>query len=107
MASPRKCPRQRKKRTFADRCRRITCFGYEARLAPVQKPAKDRGWLPMAFATAFTLPLIVPMMGGFFGAEWRLPGKAMPWSMRTTTRNSASQIGRDPEPGAAIAVHRV
>jgi hypothetical protein len=47
------------------------------------------------------------MVGGFFGAEWRLPGKAMPWSMRTTTRNSASQIGRDPEPGAAIAVQRV
>jgi P-type Cu+ transporter len=48
--------------------------GYEARLAPVQKPAKDRAWLAVALATAFTLPLIVPMVGGFFGAEWRLPG---------------------------------
>jgi P-type Cu+ transporter len=48
--------------------------GYEARLAPVQKPAKDRSWLPVALATAFTLPLIVPMAGGFFGTEWALPG---------------------------------
>jgi P-type Cu+ transporter len=48
--------------------------GYEARLVPVQKPAKDRSWLPVAVATVLTLPLIVPMLWGFFGAEWRLPG---------------------------------
>jgi Cu+-exporting ATPase len=48
--------------------------GYEARLAPVQKPAKDRSWLPVALATALTVPLVVPMAGALFGAEWRLPG---------------------------------
>jgi Cu+-exporting ATPase len=48
--------------------------GYEARLAPVQKPAKDRSWLSIVLATALTVPLVVPMAGEVFGAEWRLPG---------------------------------
>jgi Cu+-exporting ATPase len=48
--------------------------GYEARLAPVQKPAKDHSWLPVALATALTVPLAAPMAGELFGAQWRLPG---------------------------------
>ncbi|HZM35664.1 MAG TPA: heavy metal translocating P-type ATPase [Burkholderiales bacterium] len=43
--------------------------GYEARLAPLPKPAADRSWLPVAISAALTLPLVLPMLGG-----WSLPG---------------------------------
>ncbi len=48
--------------------------GYEARLSPAAPPAKDRSWWPVAFATALTLPLIVPMLAGFVDVDWMLPG---------------------------------
>ena len=48
--------------------------GYEARLSPVAPPAKDRSWWPVAFATALTLPMIVPMLAGFVDVDWMLPG---------------------------------
>jgi P-type Cu+ transporter len=48
--------------------------GYEARLSPAASPAKDRSWWPVAFATALTLPLILPMLAGFMDADWMLPG---------------------------------
>jgi P-type Cu+ transporter len=43
--------------------------GYEARLAPAPKPAKDRSWWPAAAAAALTAPLLLPML-----ADWALPG---------------------------------
>jgi Cu+-exporting ATPase len=48
--------------------------GYEARLSPAAPKAKDRSWWPVAFATALTLPLIVPMLAGFVDVDWMLPG---------------------------------
>ncbi len=48
--------------------------GYEARLSPAAPPAKDRSWWPVAFATALTLPMIVPMLAGFVDVDWMLPG---------------------------------
>jgi Cu+-exporting ATPase len=48
--------------------------GYEARLSPAVPKAKDRSWWPVAFATALTLPLIVPMLAGFVDVYWMLPG---------------------------------
>jgi P-type Cu+ transporter len=47
--------------------------GYEARLSPAP-PAKDRSWWPVAFATALTLPMIVPMLAGLVDVDWMLPG---------------------------------
>ncbi len=52
--------------------------GYEARL--VERPAEekqrrqDRSWWPVAAAAILTLPLVLPMAGGLFGAHWMLPG---------------------------------
>ncbi|MDF3010312.1 MAG: copper-translocating P-type ATPase, partial [Burkholderiales bacterium] len=43
--------------------------GYEGRLAPAPKPAKDRSWWPVAAAAALTAPLLFPML-----ADWALPG---------------------------------
>jgi Cu+-exporting ATPase len=43
--------------------------GYEARLAPAPKPARDTSWWPVAAAAALTAPLFLPMLGG-----WALPG---------------------------------
>src|SRR5512134_3336016 len=43
--------------------------GYEARLAPAPKPARDTSWWPVAAAAALTAPLFLPMLGG-----WGLPG---------------------------------
>jgi Cu+-exporting ATPase len=43
--------------------------GYEARLAPLPRPAKDRSWLPVAVAAVLTVPLLLPMLAG-----WSLPG---------------------------------
>src|SRR5688572_25799751 len=48
--------------------------GYEARLSPAAPKAKDRSWWPVAFATALTLPLIVPMLAGFVDVDWMPPG---------------------------------
>jgi Cu+-exporting ATPase len=53
----------------------VRSAGYEARLSPTAPPAKDRSWWPVAFATALTLPLIIPMLAGFFvDLDWMLPG---------------------------------
>ena len=52
----------------------VRAAGYEARLSPAASPAKDRSWWPVAFATALTLPLIVPMLAGFTDVDWMLPG---------------------------------
>ena len=48
--------------------------GYEARLVPESKPAKDKSWWPVAIAAALTVPLVAPMAGGAFGFDWMLPG---------------------------------
>jgi Cu+-exporting ATPase len=48
--------------------------GYEAHLAPRAEPAKDYSWWPVAVAAVLTVPLLVPMLGGAFGADWMLPG---------------------------------
>ena len=48
--------------------------GYEARLSPVEKRAIDRSWWRVAVAAALTLPLVAPMIGGVFNADWMLPG---------------------------------
>ena len=48
--------------------------GYEARLAPLPTVAKDKSWQPVAIAAALTVPLLVPMIAGAFGADWVLPG---------------------------------
>jgi Cu+-exporting ATPase len=47
--------------------------GYEARLAPLPKPRHDRSWWPAAAAALLTAPLMLPMLGGLFGADWLLP----------------------------------
>src|SRR5688572_18120125 len=52
----------------------VRSAGYEARLTPVQKPAKDGSWWPVAIAAALTAPLLVPMIGTAAGADWMLPG---------------------------------
>ena len=52
----------------------VRSAGYEARLSPAAPPAKDRSWWPVAFATALTLPLIIPMLAGFMDLDWMLPG---------------------------------
>ena len=52
----------------------VRSAGYEARLSPAAPPAKDRSWWPVAFATALTLPLIIPMLAGFMDVDWMLPG---------------------------------
>ncbi|HEU4924026.1 MAG TPA: heavy metal-associated domain-containing protein, partial [Burkholderiales bacterium] len=39
--------------------------GYEARLAPAPKPARDTSWWPVAAAAALTAPLFLPMLGGW------------------------------------------
>ena len=48
--------------------------GYEARLSPVEKPAADRAWWPVAMAAALTAPLLLPMIAGIANADWMLPG---------------------------------
>ncbi len=49
--------------------------GYEAQLAPrAAAPAHDRTWWPVAAAAALTAPLMLPMLGALYGADWMLPG---------------------------------
>jgi Cu+-exporting ATPase len=53
--------------------------GYEARLQAIPQEEKqrkeDRSWWPVAAAAILTIPLVVPMIAAFFGAEhWMLPG---------------------------------
>ena len=54
--------------------------GYEAavtqaRKAPAAAPASRLpAWWPVAAAALLSLPLMLPMLGGLFGAEWTLPG---------------------------------
>ena len=48
--------------------------GYEATLTPVAAPVRDRSWWPVAIATALTLPLVLPMIGGLADQDWMLPG---------------------------------
>ena len=54
--------------------------GYEAR--QIEEPGQQReeretswlpSWWPAAAAAIFTLPLVAPMIAGFFGADWMLP----------------------------------
>ncbi len=45
--------------------------GYETRLVQKAAPAHDRSWWPVAIAAALSLPLVLPMLGG-----WALPGWA-------------------------------
>jgi Cu+-exporting ATPase len=47
--------------------------GYEARLAPRAAQGKDRSWWPVAAGAILTAPLMLPMLGGLFGADWLLP----------------------------------
>ena len=48
--------------------------GYEARLEPRPAPQTDRSWWPVAASALLTAPLLLPMLGGLFGADWLLPG---------------------------------
>jgi P-type Cu+ transporter len=48
--------------------------GYEARLEPRPEPQTDRSWWPVAASALLTAPLLLPMLGGLFGADWVLPG---------------------------------
>jgi len=53
--------------------------GYTARpvqAAAAEAPAARRwpDWWPVALAAALSLPLVLPMLGGLFGADWMLPG---------------------------------
>jgi Cu+-exporting ATPase len=59
--------------------------GYTARPATTQAAtpsapdhdaprATGAEWWPVALAAVLSLPLVVPMVGGLFGAEWMLPG---------------------------------
>jgi len=52
--------------------------GYEARLQAIPQEEKqrkeDRSWWPVAAAAILTIPLVIPMVGGVFGADWMLPG---------------------------------
>src|SRR5512134_1378380 len=59
--------------------------GYEARLAPREQPGVDRSWLPVAMATALTVPLFLPMLGRFVGVDWTLPGW-LQWLLATPTQ---------------------
>ena len=48
--------------------------GYEARLEPRSAPETDRSWWAVAASALLTAPLLLPMLGGLFGADWLLPG---------------------------------
>jgi Cu+-exporting ATPase len=54
--------------------------GYEAALTQAGKPraaapkAGPPGWWPVAAAALFSIPLMLPMLGGAIGADWALPG---------------------------------
>jgi len=54
--------------------------GYEAALTPAVRarsaaPARAvPGWWPAAVAAILSAPLMLPMLGGLFGASWTLPG---------------------------------
>ena len=48
--------------------------GYEARLEPRREPQTDRSWWAVAASALLTAPLLLPMLGGLFGADWLLPG---------------------------------
>jgi Cu+-exporting ATPase len=52
--------------------------GYEARLQEIPQEERqrkqDRSWWPVAAAAILTIPLVIPMIGGVFGADWMLPG---------------------------------
>jgi Cu+-exporting ATPase len=50
--------------------------GYDARLQPLAAPARDRSWWPAAAGALLAAPLMLPMLGGLFGADWLLPGWA-------------------------------
>ena len=50
----------------------------EAPAAPGAAPSGDRAalpsWWPVAIASLLSLPLVAPMLGAPFGADWMLPG---------------------------------
>jgi len=53
--------------------------GYQARPVEADGQARttnrQRGdWWPVALAAALSLPLVIPMIGALWGAEWALPG---------------------------------
>jgi Cu+-exporting ATPase len=48
--------------------------GYEARLEPRPAHGTDRSWWAVAASALLTAPLLLPMLGGLFGADWLLPG---------------------------------
>jgi Cu+-exporting ATPase len=52
--------------------------GYEASLTRDTHEEKTSGglptWWPVAASTAFSLPLVLPMIGMLFGSDWMLPG---------------------------------
>ena len=62
--------------------------GYEASITTAAKAgaAKEAGtrasWWPLLFASILTLPLVAPMLGQLFGADWSLPG-ALQWLLAT------------------------
>ena len=54
--------------------------GYEAALTQAGQPRAAApetglpGWWPVAAAALFSIPLMLPMLGGLVGADWALPG---------------------------------
>jgi Cu+-exporting ATPase len=51
--------------------------GRTVRSEAAQAPASGRrwpDWWPVAVAAVLSLPLVLPMLGGLFGADWMLPG---------------------------------
>ena len=57
--------------------------GYEAALVQAHKPQAHKppapasglpAWWPVAAAALLSVPLMLPMLGGLFGADWMLPG---------------------------------
>ncbi len=53
--------------------------GYTARPATSEADGSVRlppvnAWWPMAVAAVLSVPLVIPMIAGFFGADWMLPG---------------------------------
>jgi P-type Cu+ transporter len=53
----------------------VRAAGYEARPASETRPVTaDRSWWPVLASALLTLPLVLPMIAGPFGADWALHG---------------------------------